>query len=121
MRGYRPAAEIVAIGETAGEDDQIALWHSRVAVPDADRLVPGDESQRGANVALAVRARKDHNSGSHRDTCTSTPLRYSNAGSRSSRSNGGSPEPRPGTTFGCVVDRRLLHLQQISSRTSPLG
>src|SRR6516162_1157229 len=85
MCGHGPATQIVAISEATGKNDQIAPRHIRVAVPDADRLTPDNQRQRSANIALAVRARKYHDDGSHRETFANIPVTYSGADDRSRR------------------------------------
>ena len=54
------AAQIIAIGKAAGNDDEIGAGRQlAVGVPHHRRLAPGNELQRARHVALAIDAGKD--------------------------------------------------------------
>src|SRR5215472_13751893 len=92
MRRHCPAAQIIAIGKAAGQNDQIGLRQGRVTMPNQERLVAGGASQGGADIALAVRARKNDDHGPHEtQTLEAEPgVTYSAAtsGSRSANRRG---------------------------------
>src|ERR1700680_3237919 len=66
MRRHGAAAEIVAIGKAAGDDQQIRLGQLAVAMPDLERLLARAPFERIINVLLAIRAREDDDRGLHR-------------------------------------------------------
>jgi hypothetical protein len=67
-RGNRPAAQIIAIGKSAGHHHEIgALGQRCLGVPHHRRFMARDEPQRARHVALAIDAGKDENSGFHAD------------------------------------------------------
>ena len=66
-RRHRAAAQVVAIGKPAWQDDQVeATRQGRVAVPDHIDLGPGGPLDRHLAVAVAVGARKNNDGGFHR-------------------------------------------------------
>ena len=65
LRRHGAAAQIVAVGEAAGDHDQVGLFEISVAMPDHLRLAAGDELDRLGDVALAVGAGEDEDSGFH--------------------------------------------------------
>src|SRR5919197_1094053 len=60
----RAAAQVVAVGEAAGDDQRIHLAHFLVAVPEGERLAP-DVLDRGPGVAVVARPLEGHHSDSH--------------------------------------------------------
>ena len=65
------AAQIIAIGEAARDDDEIGAGRKlRVGVPDHRWLPPGDQPERARHVALAIDAGKDDDRGFHPSTST---------------------------------------------------
>jgi len=60
-------AQVVAIGEAAGQDDEVgAGGQVAVAMPDQGRLLARGQLQRIGDVTLAVRPGKDDDGGFHR-------------------------------------------------------
>ena len=65
--GDRAAAQIIAVGKAAGDDDEIGAGRQLgFRVPDHRRLAPGDEPQRARHIALAIDSRKMQHRGFHR-------------------------------------------------------
>ncbi len=65
-RGDGAAAQIVAIGKSAGHHHEIgAFGQRRLGMPDHRGFMTRDEPQRARHVALAIDAGKDENSGFH--------------------------------------------------------
>lgn len=54
MRGDRPATQIVAVGKSTRQHDQVRFRQFTVAVPDHDGVTPHALRQRNLNVAVAV-------------------------------------------------------------------
>jgi hypothetical protein len=54
MRCHRAAAQVIAIGKAARNDDQVGLGQVAVAMPDFERLSPRGAPQRVVHVLLAV-------------------------------------------------------------------
>ena len=55
-RGDRAAAQIVAVGEAAGNDDQVDVRNLGFRLPDGDRRLAGNLGQRRDHVAVTVEA-----------------------------------------------------------------
>ena len=65
-RRHGAGAQIVAVGETAGEHDQVAGRQRRLVVPDHRRRPARSGLQRHHDVAVAVGAGEDDDGGLHR-------------------------------------------------------
>ena len=65
LRRHGAAAQIVAVGKAAGNDDQIDRRQIGVAVPDLERRLAETALQRVEHVALAVGAGKNDDGGLH--------------------------------------------------------
>ena len=66
-RRDRPAAQIVAIGEAAGQDDEVdAVGQIRLGVPDDGGGVAGEVAERAGGVAFAIGAGEEDDGGFHR-------------------------------------------------------
>ena len=66
QRRHRPAAQVVAVGEAAGQDNQVeAVGQSGVAVPDHVHVRAGRPLDRHLAVAVAVGAGEDDHGGLH--------------------------------------------------------
>ena len=57
--GDRAGPQVVAVGEAAGQDDEVGRGKRRLRVPDDGRLRAGRRADRVDDVALAVGARED--------------------------------------------------------------
>ena len=65
MGGNRPGAQVVAIGKTAGDDDQIDIGQVGIAVPVHDGIAAGTLPQRHLHIAVAVGAGGDDDGSLH--------------------------------------------------------
>ena len=66
-RGNRPAAQIVAVGKSAGHHDEIGAIRQRcLGMPDHRGLMARDQPQRTRHVTLAIDSGKDEDGGFHR-------------------------------------------------------
>ena len=66
-RGNGAAAQIIAVGKSAGHHHEIgALGQRGLGMPDHRGFMPGRELQRARHVALAIDAGKDEDGGFHR-------------------------------------------------------
>ncbi len=64
VRRHRAGAQIIAIGKTAGQGDEVEpLGKVGIAMPDAQRGVAGDLFDRHRHVAVAIRAGKGDDGG----------------------------------------------------------
>ena len=66
VRRHRAATQVVAIGEAAGQHDQIGRRKLGVAMPDDRRLLAAGALQRGADVVLAIGAGEDDDGSFHK-------------------------------------------------------
>jgi hypothetical protein len=72
-RGDGAAAQIVAVGETAGQDHEIgAVGQGAFGVPDEFGLRPARQFERARDIALLVRSGEYDDGGFHRFSLTST-------------------------------------------------
>ena len=74
MRRHRAAAQIVAVGEAAGDHDQVEAGEVGLLVPDHARR-GARAGQRDRHVALAVDAGEDDDAGFHGRRSATTPTR----------------------------------------------
>jgi hypothetical protein len=61
----RAAAQVVAIGEAAGNDDQIDIGDVGVGLPHRQRRLSADLGQGGDHVAVAVQTGEEDDGGFH--------------------------------------------------------
>ena len=65
MHRHGARAQVVAIGEAAGDDDQVHIVERGVLMPDRERRPPHRPAERLDHVAVPVRAREDDDGGFH--------------------------------------------------------
>ena len=72
--GDRTAAEVIAVGEAAGEDDAVGTAEIAIAMPEHHRLVPVERDGVGA-VAVRPGPREDGDAEAHQAGLLPSPTR----------------------------------------------